>query len=455
MDRLMLISCDNHVGANPRAYLPYVEERHKAALLDLEAEEAEYFRLFAPFSTYSEEALAAIDADGRIRGGGPLAARSSRERVKQLDLEGIAGEIVHVGHQGATTPWFSQINRPHPAEMRWVGVKAYHRWLADDMADADGRAFGVGDSGPCLDMAATVAELHWIADHGFVSVSAPGNINPHELPPVYDRSFEPFWAACAERGLVLSVHAGWGTKQGSIFDFITALHEKTKTQPDDRGRHEQLAAQGRDQPSPFALNIGPRRLFWQLMLGGVFDRHPDLRLCLTEVRADWIPATLDELDRQHDAGDVRFKMKPSDYFRAHVWVTPSSPRRNEIAMRHKLGLEHFMFGVDFPHPEGTWPNSREWIRDAFVDVPDHEVRMILGENAIDCYGLPADRLRAVADRIGIPAKSVLSGDRTVPRGILDSFNARAGYNVDPEVVDLSVVRAAYDEDRARLAVLEG
>ena len=451
MDKLLLISADNHAGAGPSAYLPYVEDRYKSALMDLRAEEHDYLSVFIPFSTFADEVLEQVDERRAIRNGGAYGALSSKARLKELDAEGVAAEIVHVGHQNAMTPWFSQINAPYPAELRAVGVRAYHRWLADDMAEGQGRVFGVAEPGPCLDMDATIDELNWVADHGFVSVSVPGNVRSEPIPPLHDPSFDRFWATCEERGLVLSIHAGWGAKQGSFFEF----RDNVASNPAivKRIQKEGKAAVLRDllrnsKASPFTLNLGPRRVFWQLAMAGIFDRFPKLKLCLTEIRADWIPETLIELDRQFEESKFKAKMKPSEYFREHVWVTPSSPRRNEILDRHEIGLDHFMFGVDYPHSESTWPNTADWIRTAFEGVPELEARMILGENAIECYNLPGDKLRAVAEQIGPRAEDVLVGGRKASEAVVAHFTARAGFDYAREVVDTASIRSALAEDMA-------
>ncbi|MGB1142187.1 MAG: amidohydrolase family protein, partial [Halioglobus sp.] len=57
-------------------------------------------------------------------------------------------------------------------------------------------------------------------------------------------------------------------------------------------------------------------------------------------------------------------------------------------------------GSDFPHPEGTWPNTATYLKDTFSGLPEDQGRKILGENAVDFYGLDRDKLRAVADEIG-------------------------------------------------------
>ncbi len=67
-------------------------------------------------------------------------------------------------------------------------------------------------------------------------------------------------------------------------------------------------------------------------------------------------------------------------------------------MRHEIGLDQMAFGQDFPHWESTWPHTLPWLQDAFGGLPEDEVRALLSENAVAFYGLPAGRLRAVAER---------------------------------------------------------
>ena len=59
-----------------------------------------------------------------------------------------------------------------------------------------------------------------------------------------------------------------------------------------------------------------------------------------------------------------------------------------------------MWGTDYPHPEGTWPNTIERLRSDFGDVPVGDTRQMLGETAARCYGFDLDALRPIADKIG-------------------------------------------------------
>ena len=82
----------------------------------------------------------------------------------------------------------------------------------------------------------------------------------------------------------------------------------------------------------FLVNVNPRRPMWQMMLGGVFDRHPDLKLVLTEIRLDWIPATLlhlDEIYEEHRA-ELPAKKKPSEYWSTSCLAGASFIHKAEV-----------------------------------------------------------------------------------------------------------------------------
>lgn len=68
--------------------------------------------------------------------------------------------------------------------------------------------------------------------------------------------------------------------------------------------------------------------------------------------------------------------------------------------RHEIGVPTIGFGRDYPHSEGTWPNTLEWLRDAFAGVPEDEVRRMTSINAARVYGFDLDALQKIADRVG-------------------------------------------------------
>jgi len=312
--RVLIVSADAHSGGPPEAYRDYLDPEYRRALEDLEVENREFLTRGITQERYSRAQLELIDERGVIRKGGLLGAWDAHSRLREMDAEGIAAEIVLPGHQLALLPFFGIFSRPAPPELRAAGVRAYHRWLSQLIAASKGRLYGVADAGPCLDMAGTVRELQWVAARGFVSVQPPGFTADPALPPLTDAYYEPFWAACADLGLVITIHVGYGIPQMDTSVFMQAgpagLPARDSMPEEERVLHRRQQDQGKLSA---VLHLA-RRPLWQLMLSGALDRHPTLKVVLTECRADWVPATLACLDAEFSRGSLPLKCKPSEYW---------------------------------------------------------------------------------------------------------------------------------------------
>jgi predicted TIM-barrel fold metal-dependent hydrolase len=452
-DRLIVVSADGHAAAPIETYRPYVASKYHAEFDALLEEENEYRTRIAGPAHPTPEAMQGFDDRGAMANGGEAGSYDIAVRLAEMDAEGCACEIVHHGTQAAPPVFFGASNKDFSPEVRWAGTQAYHRWLVDFMAQADGRLVGVAEPGPCLDMDSAVAELDWMAQNGFVSVSTPGAVADPALPPLSDRYYDPFWAACEANDLVLSVHAGWGQPQGMIYRFFDIIHRKMAEI--GGGELDQMQIQKALQEelqmggdSPLRLELGPQAVLWKLMLGGAFDRFPKLKLALTEIRADWLPATLAVLDKAAADGPVRLAMKPSEYFARNCFIAPSSIHLAEVEMRHEIGVDRLLFGMDYPHHEGTWPNTREWIQVAMAGIPEAEARAILGDNAINFYGLDRVKLQKVADRIGPLASEVLLTKHNVEQRLVDHFHKRSGFARPADPIDAAGIEGAYRSDAA-------
>ncbi len=300
-DKLVIVSADGHAGARVEDYRPYLAAEHWPDLEALKAEDELYNKLVTRPLQPTAEALDVFDRRGAVRDGGVYGAWDLDVRLRELDTEGIACEIIHYSTQLSTAPFRATSTAVCPPELQLAGAMAHNRWLADFMAPANGRLFGVAEPGPCHDIDVTVEELAWVAGHGFVSVTMPGGIFDAELPPLHDPHFDPFFSACEELGLVVSIHAGWGAVQGAFLDAIARIKNRPKGQspfapPEERadrpaditpldtlpaGDMMTAATQAggpdvpaMEQDSPLRLTWGTRRPLWQLMAGGVLDRHP-------------------------------------------------------------------------------------------------------------------------------------------------------------------------------------
>ena len=172
-----------------------------------------------------------------------------------------------------------------------------------------------------------------------------------------------------------------------------------------------------------------QQILGHLIWGGVLEKHPNLRLALTEQGSGWIIGALKGLDYSWESSylrrDIReiVKRKPSEYYERQVFMGSSLFSRAEAEARHEIGVHKICIGMDYPHHEGTWgagPGTSEWLRATLGSsgtTPD-EARLMLGENAAKLWGFDQSTLRGIADGIG-PDLTVLLTPPTedhFPRG---------------------------------------
>ena len=121
---------------------------------------------------------------------------------------------------------------------------------------------------------------------------------------------------------------------------------------------------------------------------------------------------------------------PSDYWRTNCAVAASFLHREDCARRHGIGVDHVMWGADYPHLEGTTPFSAEAIRMTFAGVPEVEVRAMLGENAARVYDFDLDQLNPLAEQFGPRVDAVMAGLDAIPEGAASmAFREHAPANV--------------------------
>jgi hypothetical protein len=83
--------------------------------------------------------------------------------------------------------------------------------------------------------------------------------------------------------------------------------------------------------------------------------------------------------------------------------------RLECELREGIGIDRIMFGTDYPHVEGTWPNTAARLRHTFGGLPEAEVRAMLGENAAEAYGFDLEKLDPLAGQVGPEVSNLLAG----------------------------------------------
>ena len=126
---------------------------------------------------------------------------------------------------------------------------------------------------------------------------------------------------------------------------------------------------------------------------------------LTETGCSWILETLRVLEFKADLPFFShftkgLTLRPTEYFARQCHLGASFLPAHEAKDRHAIGVDKLMWGSDYPHLEGTWPNTMDALRATFGTMPEDEVRRILGTNARDLYGFDAALLDEVAAKIG-------------------------------------------------------
>jgi predicted TIM-barrel fold metal-dependent hydrolase len=434
---ITIVSLDGHTQVPESAWAHYLEPRYHEYLPRLRDDNVRWIDVMGRLMVDRVNAnVETFDLDGVYRAGGLAGIFDLDERLRQMDREGIAGEMVYNGEPRITGLFFQQTNGRYPDEVCEAGARAFHRYVHDTFGPSERLLLtGVTGHAPCRDMEATLAETRWIADHGFVGTMAPGSTAQVDGPPLYDEYWDPLWALCAEAGLTIVVHAGYGTVAGPFFEEISSVYDEMQRTGEptevvmERFNTTQMVAK-------FFDTIGTRKPLWQFTLGGVFDRHPDLRVLLTEIRADWQPALLAHLDAAWEANreSLPATRRPSEYWESNCTTCLSFAHRAEVELRHEIGIDTVTFGRDYPHPEGTWPNTTAWIRDAFAGVPETELRMMLGGN-------------------GPTFEQLMGPGPSATPELLDHFEVRGGY-LKPAEADARLPESAPAVD-ADLAVLAG
>jgi predicted TIM-barrel fold metal-dependent hydrolase len=384
MERHLVISSDCHAGLPPeqyRAYLdPELREIFDVALpIQLrEVKEAARKFLVDDINTLWRKGI-----ERELSG-----AWDHDERIKVLDADGIAAEVIFP--DGITEmnmpPFGAGLSLPTDGidpKLQWAGARAHNRWLAEFCQMAPERRAGVAIVPALWDVDEAVREAQWAREHGLRSILIPtrwGSKDAYHHP-----KYDPLWAACQDQGLVVNFHSGAAPME-DYSDHVGMM-----------GIYISEVAWWNARPLTF--------LIW----GGVFERFPRLRVAITEGTCIWVPEFLQLLDFRYEEthfaaklGDYRshLSMKPSGYFRRNVFLGASCMPRREADLRAEIGVDNIMWGSDYPHPEGSWPETREQMRATFRGLPEEDLAGMLGGNAARVYGFDLEKLAPLVARIG-------------------------------------------------------
>src|SRR4029077_7193277 len=130
----------------------------------------------------------------------------------------------------------------------------------------------------------------------------------------------------------------------------------------------------------FQINMA--NILMAMIYGGVLERFPRLRVVLGEAGIGWIPYILWRMDGEWEEQfkDLSLTMPPSEYWKRQVWATYQTDPVG-VKLLDELGVDKVMWGSDFPHPDGVWPDSKEYIARELGHLPADVRRKIVCETA--------------------------------------------------------------------------
>jgi predicted TIM-barrel fold metal-dependent hydrolase len=401
MDRYVVISADGHAGPPESVYREYLDpsfrerfDEHQRAMAELRE------ALGRDDTAFQEEWEAETGGDG-----GLTAAYDSAARNAVLDEEGVAAEVLFpdadvlgTGRVSASPFGTGLSGSSDDPEEAIQGSRAHNRWLADFVSEEPTRRIGVAVIPaiiPDMDTVLTlVREAHALGHRGILIPT-----RWFDRPAYHDPCYEPLWTLTEELGLVLHTHSGAGPTDIGLGPGMIAIY---------------ASEAGWWAARPLAV------LIW----GGIFERHPNLRYSMAENAAWWVPDQIRKMDEKwiggHNTrkfGDLfrqELSMKPSEYLDRNCFFAASTPGEDDIERRHLVGVGNIMWGNDLPHPEGTFPYTRYWLRERFKDVSESDTRRILGLTAAEVYSIDLDALAPLVQRIG-PTPDEVHGEAPIAR----------------------------------------
>ncbi|MBV9661676.1 MAG: amidohydrolase family protein, partial [Acidimicrobiales bacterium] len=390
-ERVVVISCDTHVGPDMSQLRPYCEARYiddfdrlSKAIAGVATEQhdtVDRYRTRAGrgFGQWNSDFLRAMRANTESSG-----EHDFDRRMKDLDRDGISGEVIFHGSQNINPLPFAdhgQSSEASSLELKSAGIRIYNRWLADFVSVQPERHAGLAHL-PVWDPEACVQEVEWARAAGLRGINLPG-LRPYDrsIRLYNDPVWEPLWTASASLEMPLVNH--------SAPDVVL-------TRTDTVEAYSLLLIESQ---------VVSRRFVPWLIYSGVFERHPTLQVVLTEYRpGPWIRVLLDEMDSAYYNQSNRhirtaLPKEPSQYWKQNVYMGASFLAHFEAQQAVREGrADHLMWGSDYPHIEGSWPNSVASMRKTFEGVDPDVVKDILGATAAKVYGFDLIALQNVADR---------------------------------------------------------
>lgn len=283
-----------------------------------------------------------------------------RARLADMDQEGIDVAVLFP----SISFFFPEID---DLRVQAALCRAYNNWLADYCTAAPERLVGVAML-PLADVDASLRELtRAVGKLGFRGAFV--RPNPCGGRPIHHPAYARLWDCASDLGVPITVHEG-------LSDNLPTLGRERFENPVVRHvlshPFEQMAACA------------------GLVMTGVLERHPSLKVAFLESGAGWLPYWLNRLDAHFETWRElvpALRMKPSEYFQRQCMISADPDEASYAALVASVGDGCVVWASDYPHPDAHFPRSVEKTLQAMRDLPGPACARILGGNAARLYGL--------------------------------------------------------------------
>ena len=280
------------------------------------------------------------------------------ERVKEMAVDGVSAEVLY------PTLGLRLFGLDDPA-LQEACFRVYNDWLIDYCNVSPERLVGLATVS-VYDIDRGVQELERCAKAGLKGALIWQA--PHPDLPLFSNHYDRFWAAAQELEMPVSLHILTGHNYSKNLDARAGVEHY-------RG-------------SVNLKTIEAANALFDLIWYGILDRFPRLKIVIVENEIGWIPFILQQWDyyyrRFRESNPPPIQSEPSSYFYRQVYATFF----NDAVGGHNLawwGADNCMWSNDFPHPNSTWPHSRDVIERDLGHLPAEERAKLVRENVISLY----------------------------------------------------------------------
>jgi predicted TIM-barrel fold metal-dependent hydrolase len=282
-------------------------------------------------------------------------------RMADMDMEGIDAEIVF--------PTSGMLNYLiEDADTEYASAQVYNDFNDRFLAPRLDRFVRCGLL-PVRNFANTVAEMERLAAKGFTAAMLPSQI-PEGVPFYNNKAWDPVFDAAQRLGVVLTLHTATGRPDvrpengpgGAIINYTDQMRDAIHS-------------------------------IMYMVAGGTLDRFPQARVMVVESGASWLAGLAERMDEVAEGHELfvkpKLSLKPSEIIRRQVSAAFQYDRAC-IMSRSVTGHEGLIWGSDYPHHEGTFPNSRKVLDHLFddIDITEREKADIIGLNGARLFRLP-------------------------------------------------------------------